>query len=351
MGLLSDTNLKAATDKLARLYEEFAGFMSPNPNLTLTTGVLLQAVANNLLQISLTAADYNVESDLNAAFYTVAGSLNASSLMVANFATSLSALNTHYAGQSTAGSLPAYLLAENNPSGSLPLYITLLDPWFQDFWTAWNGTALDVESTMQKPIHPSWTGTAYTNVQAMGNYTVAGGVGYLAGYSCNANYGAVIPTIEVVANFVGGTAPPTVVVAGLDALGNAVNWTATVTGGNNPTAAVATTITPAITTASARLTVALASTTGIVVGSILTVNAGLVDQEVIQVEAVAGSTITAVFMLNHNAGAAITGNTTWVTSPSVSTSRLRSVTGITVTTVGHTAGTVRVIGPPARQAI
>lgn len=350
--LLTDAQLESATDKLSRIYGEFAYFVTPSVDLTITTGTLLQAAGNQLLAITVADSDsYEVERDLNAAFYTVATELNAAEMMANLYTTSITALNTHYAAESDEGGLAEYLLATNNPTEILNIYVTLVDAFFQDFWTYVNGTALDVESVMTKPIHPSWRGTDYTDVNAMGSRTTAGA--FVDGYAVDAAYGGCNLTVEVVADFTGGGAAPTITATGTDAEGASVVWTATVTGGNNPTSAIATTITPAISTAAARLTVVVASLTGIVAGSVLTVNAGLVDEEVILVESIAAGpvTITAVFLKNHGAGAALAGKRTFLTTPATATSRCRDVTTITIGITGHAAGEVRVTGLPERIAI
>lgn len=350
--LLTDALLVSATDKLARIYGEIAYFVTPSVDLTVTSGTILQVAGNQLLAITVEDSNsYEVERDLNAAFYTVATGLNAAEMMANLYSTSLTALNTHYASESDESGFAEYLLATNNPTGSLDTYAVLVDAWFQDFWTYVQGTALDPESVMTKPIHPSTRGSEYTDAQAMGSYNVATTT-YTDGYEVDAAYGACKLTVEVVTDFSGGGAAPTITITGTDAEGATITWTATVTGGSNPTSAIATTITPAITTAAARLTVAVGSTTGIVAGSVLTVNSGLVDEEVIIVESIAaGPTITAVFTKNHSAGAALTGKRTFVTTPSTVTSRCRDVTNIAVGITGHTAGVVRVTGLPERVAI
>jgi hypothetical protein len=100
-----------------------------------------------------------------------------------------------------------------------------------------------------------------------------------------------------------------------------------------------------------RQTVLVGSTTGIVAGTVLTVDAGLPTQEVIIVEAVGTGTITAVFQLAHTAGATLTGNQSYATTPSVSGRRLVSVSGITLTLSSHSAGAVRVCGRQDRVAV
>jgi hypothetical protein len=350
MGLLTDAGLIYETDKLARIYAEFALFASPSADPALFTGTLLQATANELLRYTVEDSDdFQIEADLNAAFKTVADSMNAASIMGGLFTSALTALNNHYASQSDEGGLAEYLLAVNNPTGALNEYNLLVDSYFQDFWTFVNGTEIDAESVMHPCIHPDWRGGLYPNAQAMGSRAVGGA--FTDGYSCDASYGAVNIKVEVTTTFAGGGAPPTISVAGTDGEGNAITWTVNVTGGNNPVSAVATTITPAISTASARLTVAVGSVTGMVAGSILMVNSGLEDEETIEVESIVGTDITAVFLRNHPAGAALTGRTTFTATPSVLTSRLRDVTGITITASGHAAGAVRVIGVPERAII
>lgn len=352
MGLITDTQMKSVCDKLARLYAEFAYFVAPSADLSTTTGTLLQATGNQLLSIIVADSNnYEAQRDLNKAFYDTTAALNAAELTNQLYGTALAALNTHYAAESGENGLAEYLLSINNPTGSLNIYAALVDAFFQDWWTTTNGTALDSESVMHKPIHPDWRGTTYTDSDAMGSRTTAGA--FVDGYACEDEYGAVIPTVEVTTSFSGGGAAPTVTIAGTDAEGAAVTWTATVTGGNNPTTAVATTITPAVTTATARSTVVVASLSGIVAGSVLTVNAGLVDEEVILVESIDGGavTVTAVFTKNHTAGAALTGKRTFVTTPSTAGSRLRDVTGITIGITGHAAGAVRVTGLPERVPV
>jgi hypothetical protein len=343
--------MKSATDKLARIYGEFALFVTPSVDLSVTTGVLLQATANNLLAVSVEESDdYDVEKDLNPAFYTVASGLNAAEIMSNLFATSLAALQTHYAAQSDSAGFAEYLTATNNPTGSLNEYNVLVDAWLQDFWTYTQGTAIDAESVMTKPIHPDWRGTTYTDDDAMGSRAVGGAFG--DGYSVDAAYGACVPTVEVVDDFTGGSAPPVITVTGDDAEGGSVVWTATVTGGNNPTGTTTATITPAITTPGARLTVAVSSLDGIVTGTVVKVNSGDTDEEVILVEEIDGgaTTITAVFLKSHIAGSGLTFHRTFTLTPATVTSRLRDVTDITITG-DHVSGQIRVTGLPERVAI
>lgn len=352
MGLITDTQMKSVCDKLARLFGEFAYFVAPSEDLSTTTGTLLQATGNQLLAIIVADSNnYEAQRDLNKAFHDTTEALNAAELTSQLYGTAIAAVNTHYAAESGEDGFAEYLLSINNPTGTLNVYTALVDAWFQDWWTYTNGTALDAESVMHKPIHPDWRGTTYTDSKAMGQRAVGGS--FSDGYDCEDAYGAVVPTVEVTADFSGGGAAPTVTVAGTDAEGAAVTWTATVTGGNNPTSAVSTTITPAVTTATARATVVVASLSGIVAGSVLKVNAGLVDEETILVESIDGGavTITAVFTKNHTAGATLTGKRTFVTTPSTVGSRLRDVTGITIGITGHAAGTVRVTGLPERVAV
>lgn len=175
MGLITDTLVKAATDKLARIFGEFAFFVAPSNDPELFTGTLLQASANNLLRLTVEDSDdYNVEADLNASFKTVGDQMNANGIMAGLFTSSLTAINNHYAAQSEQGGFAEYLLATNDPTGALSIYSVLVDPNFQDFWTYTQGSALDPESVMPKPVHPYWRGTEYTDSDAMGSRAVGG---------------------------------------------------------------------------------------------------------------------------------------------------------------------------------
>lgn len=162
-----------------------------------------------------------------------------------------------------------------------------------------------------------------------------------------------IPRVEVQTNFSGGSAAPTVTFDGTDAEGNSITWTATVTGGNNPTAAVSTTLSADVLTAAARVTVQVGSLSGIVAGSVLIVSEGLVDEERILVESIdsGATTITAVFLRNHDSGATLTGFRTFTATPGTAGRRVRTVTAITIGVTGHTTGQVRVTGVPDRIAI
>lgn len=107
-----------------------------------------------------------------------------------------------------------------------------------------------------------------------------------------------------------------------------------------------------------------ANTVGIIAGSMVTVNQGLPDQEVVVVESVvSGTSITAVFQKAHASGAVLSGNYTYALGASTPVSRrLRSLgawtngaavgtsgTNNALVTNGHTAGAVRVVGAQDRS--
>jgi hypothetical protein len=221
----------------------------------------------------------------------------------------------------------------------------MLHPVFGDLWYDIYASRLPDEGLFHPGVHPYLDATNYAN--GFGTRAVGGAFADGASYESTPLYSELEPMLEVIVNFSGGGAPPTFTVAGTDNTGAALNWTAT-GGSNNPEAAVSTTITPAL-NAMGRQTFAVASASGIVIGSTLKINAGLTDEEVIVVENVSGTDITAVCMKAHGAGAALTGFTTLALTPATAGRRIRDVTGITIGITAHTAGAVRVVGKQQRQ--
>lgn len=357
MPLMTEQFMKDSTDKIARIVDEFTIIIGRTTDLDLITGVTMQCVANRLEDLSVNSDDYDIENSFNVPFRQVAGNIVANALFAAAFPDAVTAFEFHC--QNFGSELDesvvslASLLDYWNVTNDHPNYAHVLDPNFQDIWMYFNpDDPLPIESIYPRMIHPDWRGGFYPNAEAMYSYNLVGPV-LTDGYEVGEFYGAAQLVVEVTVDFAGGSAPPTITVTGTDDAGVSQTFTATVTGGNNPTSAVATTITPAI-VGMTRQSFAVASVTGIVDGSVLTVNAGEPDEEVITIENVSGLNLLAVFLKDHDAGATLTGKRTFLcpcTSSVGYVARCRDVTLVAVGITGHTAGAVRVIGTAERIAV
>ena len=348
MALISQANLLLVTDKIGYLWDRIGlavGTLA-YPNNPRGSGQWLFAQAlYDILQTGCGGGgDFQQIDDMAKDAYTGAVALSQATIAANAFSGFLTSLQTHIADQgklvdASIVDLASYL----NWYDAIAPFSLLLHSSFGDCFLSVTGAAIQPDGLEQPSLNPLMNPAA-TN--GLGSLAVS--AGFVAGVTPNTTYSAVTGAVQVTTTFVGGSAPPTVTVAGTDHLGNlTTTWTATLAG-NNPVSAVSTTITPAV-LATSRVNVAVASATGIVVGSVLTVNAGLFDQEVISVEAVIGSTITAVFDKAHLAGAALAGMTTAVLVPSLAGARIASVSGIALGLTGHSAGQVQVFGVLDRQ--
>lgn len=347
MALITNQRLKDITDKVAFVYEQLSILVGETENLNDITTLTLQRQVNELERLSTQSDDYDIENAFNKTLRAIAENMNAREMMADLFNGIATKLDEHCASlgstvSSTISSLSTYLDHYNGTT--TPLFVVMLDPWFQDFWTFVNGTALDNSSFMQKPIHPDWRNTTYTDAKAMGQRTVGA---FTDGYAYDSDYGETRIVAEVTVDFSGGAGAPSFTVNYTDSTGAPQSVALTVTGGNNPTAELSTTITPAL-TGYGRRTFAVASATGIVPGSIWRINEGLPDEETVLVETVSGTDITAVITKSHNAGATFGGKRTWSTASNI---RARDITNIVGTYNGHAAGTIRIVGYPDRVAI
>jgi hypothetical protein len=346
--LITSANLQAYTDHVAAVWEVLKpafGSVNDQPPAAGT----VRNLASLLLGVPVGSADVDVESDLVAACYQVYQATGVESI-VPWLQQALAALGGHCQRRgptlnAAITSLSSYLNYLNTAPTGAP-FAALLAPGFADLYLAVMGASLPAASFFQRGLSPDLNATAYPN--GMGQRAVGGA--FVAGAAPDlTRYAEVLPLIVVAADFAGGTAAPQVVLAGTDSAGAAQTWTLTLDS-NNPTGALATTITPAV-LAQARQTVALASAAGVVPGSTLTVNQNKPDQEVVVVEAVAGANVTAVFQKAHGAGATVNARRTYAPPPGTAGVRLRALTGITVNVTGHTAGTVRVDGRQDRGVV
>lgn len=348
MSLISVANLQLLTDKLAALYDRWRtefGISTGSP----VAGTDRYLANNALTVLTTTVDDYQQQYDMSQQLYTLTTKCNRKDTARLHLASVLASIEDHMSqrGSSVAASitsLATYLSYYNGGSGGAA-YSSMLHPVFGDLWYDIYTSRLPSAGLFHPGIHPYLDATNYAS--GMGTRAVGGAFSDGAAYESTPLYSGVEPMLEIIVNFSGGVAPPTFTVAGTDNTGAALNWTAT-GGSNNPTAAVSTTITPAL-NAMDKQTFAVASASGIVIGSTLKINAGLSDEEVIVVEDVSGSNVTAVVMKEHGAGAALTGFTTLALTPGTAGRRCRDVTGITIGISSHSAGTVRVVGKQQRQ--
>lgn len=335
MSVISGANLLSLTDHIAAIWISIGTDIGTKIG-TATPGNI-RYLGSEILTTTLALNDYEQETDLLTGAY--ASSSNDTQEIVGKFIISpiLNALSSHLRTRGTEVSstiidIPTYLTYLNST-----LFTDLVAPGMLSAYTSIYGVALPVVGCMSPYIGPINTqtnglGTAtYTNTFTAGASVATG------------SYSAVNPLLVISTSFAGGAAALGVSVTGTDQTGVSETWIPVVTLPTNPTAAFSTTLTEA-TTAQARQTITLASLTGIVAGSVLTIDTGTL-QESIVVESATISSITAVFQYAHLNGAAVTGYSSYSLSPSISRSRCVSVTGITLTVPsGTTAGAVRIDG-------
>lgn len=352
MSLVTANTVLTMTDHLANMWNKILPHFGRRSAQTAPVAGTFQYAADALLDQITVLGDYDQQNALLQPAYTLLTKAN-QEVAVGILSPIIASLNDHFSAKgssvdSTIIDLSTFLTYYNGGSGG-SAYANMVVPEFGDLYYALFNTRLPDEGVMAPAIHPDWVTSA--SAYGMGSRAVGGS--YNDGDAVNTTlYSAVQPLIEVTASFTTGTQPADISIAGTDDTGaNTTTWTVTLDS-NNTATAVSTTITPAC-TAQARQTVAVASLSGIIAGSVMKVNAGLVDYEPIIVESIDANatTITAVFQLAHSGGAALTGKRTYATTPSTGTRRCRNVSGITITTYSHSAGTVRVIGKQARAAV
>lgn len=350
MSLITTTNLKTLTDRYARIYHLLYPVFGDPDDADAPVAPSAQYAADLALDLLTTIGDHEQISDMEPASYTAFTKANLRS--GCGFLTNvLNAIGNHCGSRGSSvnagiNSLETYLEYYNGGDGG-DRFNAMVCPGFADLWYLLFRTRLPNEGVMSPAVHPDWDSAVAA--AAMGSRAVGGA--FTDGDDIDETiYSEVEPLVEITVNFAGGATDPVVAIAGVNQDGlTTTTWSVTLDS-NNPASAVSTTITPSV-AAQARQTVALGSTSGIVAGSVLKVNSGLVDEEVIVVETVGGGSITAVFTKAHSAGAALTGKRTYAMTPSVVGDRCRDVTGITITVGTHSAGTVRITGKQDRVPV
>lgn len=350
MSLITTTNLKTLTDRYARIYHLLYPWFGDPAVSSAPVAPSAQYAADLAVDLLTTIGDHEQISDMEPQAY--AAFIKANLRSGCGFMTNiLSALTNHCGSRgpvvnSGITSLETFLSYYNGGDGG-SRFNAMVCPGFADLWYLIFQTRLPNEGVMTPAVHPDLDSAVAA--AAMGSRAVGGA--FTDGVAIDETiYSEAEPLVEITANFSGGATFPAVTIAGVNQDGLTTTTWAVTLDANNPASAVSTTITPAV-SAQARQTVAVGSTSGIVAGSVLKVNAGLVDEEIIVVETVGGGSITAVFTKVHSAGAALTGKRTYAMTPSVVGDRCRDVTGITITIGTHAAGTVRITGKQDRVPV
>lgn len=355
MALMTAAQVITCTDYYGAMYAKLLPIFGTVTDVAApVVGTIQKWASLAQTQITTNVDDYEIETDMLDAVHTCLTKSNIES--IAYFAINpVQSLVNHCSSRGTdvdssISDLATFLSYYNGGSGG-SAYANMLTPEFAKLYLALMGSSLPADGVMNDAIHPVWNTAGSAN--GMGKRAVGGS--FTDGDAVNVTlYSEVQPIVEVITDFSGGTAHPIITIAGTDDT-NATTTTWTVTlDADNPVAAISTTITPAV-TAQSRQTVAVASLDGIIAGSVLVVNSGLVDQEKIVVESVDGGgvTITAAFQVAHGAGAALTGNRSYATTPSTGSRRCADVSGITIDLNGggHAAGQVRVVGRRIRVGV
>lgn len=342
MSLLSNADFLVLADKIGWIWGRLLPIVGTDDDVASPVAGTIQYVANSVQNKVLALVDYEQETDMLAAANALLGQANVGLVCTSFVRSWLAGFNKHFTARgpsldSTVNSIPKFLTYRNTTP-----YALLVDPWFAAAWSKALGSSLPQSGVMAPPVNPVWD----SRVSAYGMGSRAVGGSFNDGDLIDGQtYSPGLSLLEITADFSGGSAAPSISVAGTDTAGASQTWTVTLDS-NNPVSAVSTTITPSV-TAGSRQTVAFGSVSGIIVGSVLTVNAGLVDEEKVIVETVAGSNVTAVFNKAHNAGAAVTGRRTYLLA-STGGNRLLDATGITITISSHSAGTVRIFNRQPR---
>jgi hypothetical protein len=257
--------------------------------------------------------------------------------------------------------------------------------------------ALNGASVLSPAIHPNY-GALATNGMGLlhitgadaGTFTAGSGVTCAdttkvsgttgTGFNYPTNMAEVNIIIEVTVSFAGGSAVPKFQIptgvavddqGAITTLWTQINIPLFGGSANNPAAALPQqTISSGAISAGSRVTVTVGSTTGIVVGSVVQINKSSTtgDQEYVVVETVnSGTTFTAVFKNAHTANATVDGNNSLAIVCASAGKRCRGIgtaydsrlsnptigTGAStvLTTSGHTAGDVRIVGVQDRVGV
>lgn len=295
-----------------------------------------------------TLGDIEQETDLLQGAASVNASANTQFMIGTLLSAPLNAMQNHcrqrgYEVASSIVDVPSFLNYYNGGAGA-GAFTNMVTPSYAAAWKQIFGTNLPAAGVMSPAItavNPIVTNLGAT-VSSIGMGSNSIGGSFSAGASVNSLYSAVNPVLVVTSNFSGNTSGSVISVSGVDNTGATTIWTATLPI-NVAASLVGLTLGGAV-TAEARQTVNVTTNTAISAGSVLTIDGTTANAETVFVESATSGTITAVFMKPHGFGASITGNYAQALTPSVAGRRLTSISGITITANGATAGAVRVDG-------
>lgn len=214
-------------------------------------------------------------------------------------------------------------------------------------------------------INSQWNATLYPHSFGSVSYANV----YTAGFSgISASYCEQNLIAQVTTSFASGGSQPFITATGIDNTGASMTWTAQLTSQaitpgtpgssssstnsvNNPAGMLTGVLTQSSIVAQLRQTIPLNNISTIVPGSVLTINSGLVDQEIIEVESITGSSITAAFKKAHANGATVSGLVSVSMTPAVAGRRARSISNISIGGGSWSAGEIEVAGWSDRIAI
>lgn len=364
MALMTTTIARTITNRLAKVYRELLTIADTSAG-SATAGTSRKTI-ETMLADAVGSADYNVEQDFNADFRTFSDKVNAQGIMRAiGVATVLGKLDTHCASNGPAvasaiTSLSTFLSYYNGGAGG-NAFANMLHPDFAALWSAIQGSSLALPAAGIASPYIGPTHGASPQANGLGVFTLsAANTGSFTDGSAvvTASYSEVNLVCEVITNFASGGSAPTIAILTGQATDNTgvttTTWNAaTIPGGNNPPSAFTQkTITSGAITAGLKSTVTLASTAGMAVGAWVTINSGLPDQEHVLVEAlVANTSFTAVFLKAHNASATVDGRNSVALTVGTAGRRCRDIialtagtSGASLTTDGHDAGAIRIVG-------
>lgn len=343
--LISSANLIALTDRLGVAWDHVNNRIGESGEETAPVAGTLQEQLLSLMDdvvLGLNEVDQTVDllTPAKNALYACnrAGMLNTLSPII-------NAIETHCqrrgaATDSTIISLNTYLQYLNTTRFS-----ALLAPEFSDFWFALKAARLSYKGVYA----PAWHPNIVSGVSANGFALRAVGGSFTAGTALDtAKYSEVDLIAEVTVAFADGVAVPTLSLTGVDHTGAAMTWTGSFAV-NNPAATISTTLNGALTAGNGKkATVALASGTGIIAGSVLRINSGGPNDEYVVVESISTNDIVTFFRKNHATGEAVICQTPLLLTPGTGGRKCVSISAMTINISSHTAGTVRITGKQPR---
>lgn len=352
MSLISPTNLLSMTDWLACFWLKLKPVIGLLEDQDVPVAGTLQDKMDSV--VGMIVGDLNDGEQALDLYPGAKAALDKTSVekFLAPILPFLTNINDHCSSRgksvsSTISDLDSYLAYYNGGSGAAR-YANMVTPDFAAMWSGVVSADLSPAGVMTAAINPAWD----SSISAEGMGSIAVGGSYADGDEVDNTVSSEVNCIiEVVTDFVGGSAHPIVNLVGIDGSGNSGVFATVDLGANNPVAAVHTTLTQAV-TGETLATVTIGSLTGIVAGSILEIDTGLTTYEVVSVDSIdsTNGTVTGTFRKDHAVNADVRGLYSFAVSAGA---RLRDLTGLTwnIANTSHTAGKVRVCGTQDRVSV